>query len=365
MARPIFVVGSMGSGTTLMRLMLDSHPNIMIAKETGFMRSVSAIRSIPYWNAKDKWVKRIGVTPKELDRSLEAFYDEVFSLAASKQGATRWGDKTPFHVEFIEAAARVFPEALFVGTVRHPGAVANSVGRFGWSWKKGVRHWCTANEWLLEGGIAVGDRLQLWRYEDLVNSTESVMKEVLDFVDEPWDPIVLEHHRHQTGRAEGGTVAHDPVDASRISKWADAVSERDMDRLVAMAGPLAAFYGYDARQSLPARPMAGALASGLGASAGSWSDHADEIAAIPRHVEGRTFENSMYTQKDLAVELGEAYQLGSRGGRVRPPYRDMLPVTQGGTLPVEPVDPSDLPVGPAPLALRVRRRLARMVNPDS
>ena len=91
MARPIFVVGSMGSGTTLMRLMLDSHPNIMIAKETGFMRSVSAITSIPYWNARDKWVRRIGITPQELDRSIESFYDEVFGLAAAKQGAARWG----------------------------------------------------------------------------------------------------------------------------------------------------------------------------------------------------------------------------------------------------------------------------------
>ena len=70
------------------------------------------------------------------------------------------------------------------------------------------------------------DRLRLWRYEDLVSSTESVMREVLDFVGEPWDPIVLEHHRHQSGRAEGGTVAHEPVDTTRIDKWADVASER-------------------------------------------------------------------------------------------------------------------------------------------
>ena len=362
MARPIFVVGSMGSGTTLVRLMLDSHPNIMIAKETGFMRSVSAIKSIPYWNAKDKWVKRIGVTGQELDRAIEAFYDEVFSLAASKQGASRWGDKTPFHVEFIEAAARIFPEAVFVGTVRHPGAVANSVGRFGWSWKKGVKHWCTANERLLDGGIAVGDRLRLWRYEDLVRSPEAVMREVLAFVDEPWDPIVLEHHLYQSGRAEGGTVAHDPVDTARISKWADTVSDRDLDRLVSVAAPLADLFGYDVRQGVPARPMVGALPSGLGAGAGSWSDHSDRIGAIPRQSEGRTFENSMYTQRDLAVELGAAYELGAKGGRIRMPYRDMLPVSRGGTLPAE---PSGLPAGPAPLSVRARRRLARMVNPDN
>lgn len=362
MARPIFVIGSMGSGTTLMRLMLDSHPNIMIAKETGFMRSVSAITSIPFWNARDNWVKRIGVTPRELDRSIEAFYEEVFGLAASKQGATRWGDKTPFHVEFIEAAARVFPQARFVGTIRHPGAVANSVGRFRWSWRKGIRHWCSANEALLDGGASVGDRLQLWRYEDLVSSPEPVMREVLDFVAEPWDPTVLEHHRHQSGRAEGGTVAHDPVDTTRIDKWSDTKSERALDVLDDMAGPLAAFFGYDARQSLPVRPITGAPARGLGASAGSWSEHAEVIAALPRHRAARTFENSMYTQRDLAAELGDAYRKGALGERIRLPYGDMLPATEGGSLPVEP--PPE-PEGPTPLPTRVRRRVARIIDPDT
>lgn len=362
MARPIFVVGSMGSGTTLMRLMLDSHPHIMIAQETGFMRSVNAIRSIPYWNAKDRWIRRIGVTPAELDRAIEAFYDEVFELAASKQGATRWGDKTPFHVEFIEELAELFPKAVFVGTIRHPGAVANSVGRFGWSWRKGVRHWCSANEALLDAGSAVGGRLRLWRYEDLVSAPEGVLREVLDFVGEPWDPNVLEHHRHQSGRAEGGTVAHEPVDSARIDRWAGAASERDLEVLADLAGPMADFFGYAARQSAPARPLPGAAPDGLGASAQSWSEHAEQIAAIPRRREGRSFENSRYTQSDLAVELGSAYHKGANGGRIRLPYRNMLPATQGGAKPVDTGKP--VQIQPS-LASRVRRRVAQMVSPDA
>ena len=362
MARPIFVVGSMGSGTTLMRLMLDSHPHIMIAQETGFMRSVNAIRSIPYWNAKDKWIRRIGVTPAELDRAIEAFYDEVFGLAASKQGATRWGDKTPFHVEFIEELAELFPEAVFVGTIRHPGAVANSVGRFGWTWRKGVRHWCSANEALLEAGVAVGGRLRLWRYEDLVSAPEEVMREVLDFLGEPWDPKVLEHHRHQSGRAEGGTVAHEPVDTQRIDKWAGSASERDLSVLADQAGPMAALFGYDARQSAPVGPLPGASPDGLGTSAQSWSEFGEQIAAIPRRREGRSFENSRYTQNQLAVELGSAYHKGANGGQIRLPYRNMLPVTQGGTKAVAAAKP--VPVQQS-LASRVRRRMALMISPDA
>ncbi len=375
MARPIFVVGSMGSGTTLMRLMLDSHPNIMIAKETGFMRSVSAITSVPFWNARENWIKRIGLTTPELDRSIERFYDEVFGLAASKQGATRWGDKTPFHVEFIGAAARVFPEALFVGTVRHPGGVANSVGRFGWNWRKGVRHWCSANESLVDSGTAVAERLRLWRYEDLVSSPEPVMREVLDFVDEPWDPTVLEHHQHQSGRAEGGTVADDPVDTNRIAKWAAAASPKQLNLLHDMAGPLADFFGYDTGQSLPVKPIAGTAEGRLGAGAESWSEHADVISAIPRHRAGGSFENSMYKQKDLAVELGSAYEKGVTGGRIRRPYADMLPESRGGNrpddapkqqpaAPTAPAAPA-APITPTTFVSKVRRRFAHIVSPDT
>lgn len=362
MARPIFVVGSMGSGTTLMRLMLDSHPNIMIAQETGFMRSVTAIQSIPFWHAKDGWIKRIGLTRTELDRAVESFYDEVFGLAASKQGATRWGDKTPFHVDFIEEAARVFPDAMFVGTVRHPGAVAASMSRFGWDWRKGISHWLTANEALLEASPTVGDRLRLWRYEDLVSQSEAVMREVLEFVEEPWDPIVLEHHRHQSGRAEGGTVANDPVDTNRVDKWRAAASEQDLKALDRLAGPLGGFFGYDAREGAPVRPMTGATGTTLGLGTGAWSQHAEDIAAIPRRAEKRRFENGRYTQRDLALQLGFAYRKGTKGGQLRLPYRKMLPVSMGGILPDEGYQTEESAEVPS-LPERLRNKLGGLLGP--
>lgn len=356
MARPIFVVGSMGSGTTLMRLMLDSHPNIMIAQETGFMRSVNAIQSIPFWHAKDGWIKRIGITRDELDRAIESFYDEVFGLAASKQGASRWGDKTPFHVEFIQAAARVFPDAVFVGTIRHPGAVSASMSRFGWDWQKGIRHWCTANEAILDASPKVGDRLRLWRYEDLVSDSEQVMREVLEFVQEPWDPIVLEHHRHQSGRAEGGTVANEPVDTSRVDKWRVGATDKDLRVLDRMAGPLASFFGYDAQQGAPVRPITGADGNTLGLGSGAWSAYATEIAAIPRRAEKSRFENSHYTQRDLADQLGFAYVKGRKGAKLRLPYRQMLPEDRGGVLPAQGKDGGQ-PEDPGTLASRIQRQL--------
>ena len=42
-AAPIFVIGSPRSGTTLLRLILDSHPRISCGEETHFLRDLEAI----------------------------------------------------------------------------------------------------------------------------------------------------------------------------------------------------------------------------------------------------------------------------------------------------------------------------------
>ncbi len=45
---PIFIIGAMGTGSTLLRLMLDSHDDIAIPQETGFMRAYNAHQYIPF-----------------------------------------------------------------------------------------------------------------------------------------------------------------------------------------------------------------------------------------------------------------------------------------------------------------------------
>ena len=47
-AGPIFVVGTMRSGSTLFRLILDAHPNIAISEETGFMGGLTTYSSFNY-----------------------------------------------------------------------------------------------------------------------------------------------------------------------------------------------------------------------------------------------------------------------------------------------------------------------------
>ena len=93
--KPIFIVGPMGSGTTLMRLIVDSHDNIAIAQETSIMRAYLAHKWIPFHRHGGDWYGRLGWSDDELDERMREFYAGMFERFAAGQGKKRWGDKTP------------------------------------------------------------------------------------------------------------------------------------------------------------------------------------------------------------------------------------------------------------------------------
>lgn len=258
---PIFIVGAMGSGTTLLRLMLDSHEHIAIAQETGFMRAVTAQRQIPFWKFGGEWIGRLGWTDDEFREELRRFYDGIFMRFAKDQGKQRWGDKTPYHTWHMPRAARIFPDAQFIAIVRHPGAVSSSLhDRFNYTWPQAVNHWVRSNMELLHRGKQLGDRVAVCRYEDLVLDPEPTMREVLDWLGEPWSPRVLEHHvvhseRGTPSKVEGSTRSDEPIDVSRISKWADAMDAEGYRVLQQRASQLSEFFGYTVDNAKTMEPL--------------------------------------------------------------------------------------------------------------
>lgn len=246
-APPIFLLGAMRSGTTLLRLMLDSHPDVAIGTETGFMRGFDAVKDTPSFRYGRHWYKRLGIGEEEIDRRLGAFFESLFEEGARRHGALRWGDKTPFHVWHGETMARVFPNAQFVALVRHPVAVVRSLEQWRYTEIDAIKYWAAVTAELVHLGHALEDRLCLIRYEDLVTDAQAVMSELLAFLDLPWSDDVLRHHVvHASVGAlvEGGTDATKPIDPSRAFGRLTAAPEtmsRELDR---KAGALCRGFGY-------------------------------------------------------------------------------------------------------------------------
>ncbi len=250
---PIFVVGANGSGTTLLRLMLDSHPRIAIPEETGFLRLAATHRWVPYWKLGGDWYGNLGLTEDQLHAELATFYGGLFGSYAAARGKQRWGDKTPFHVWHLDLATRMFPDAVVIGMVRHPAAVASSMRRrFRRSIRAGVTHWRRSNRQLLHSGARLGDRFLLVRYEDLVTAPEPAMRAVLEHLGEEWSDAVLAHHEVQpSAESTGFTRTDRAIDSESVAGWETQLSRGEVDHVVARARELAAFLGYDPRRGMP------------------------------------------------------------------------------------------------------------------
>ncbi|HEU5033732.1 MAG TPA: sulfotransferase [Mycobacteriales bacterium] len=249
---PFFILGAHGSGSTLLRLMLDSHERLAVPQETGVMRLVTAHSWVPFWEFGGEWAERLELTPAELDRRLGEFYGALFSRYAARRGKQRWGDKTPFHVWHVDEIRRVFPSAVFVVIVRHPlGSIASAVRRFDRRLQKATGHWLdTTRELVRQAQQLDAGQMCFVRYEDLIRDPEPTMRELLAWLGEPWSETVLAHHEVQRAQdapkvVEGGTRPTEAVDASRVERWRDWLGEEDRRYVEEQALPWARLLGYD------------------------------------------------------------------------------------------------------------------------
>jgi hypothetical protein len=262
----------MGSGTTLLRLILDSHDRIAVPQETGFMRAYDAHQFIPFkWSGRN-WAKRMGWSRAELDAELREFYERIFRRYAERSGKVRWGDKTPLHTWHVNDMARLFPESVFVGVVRHPGAaVGSNLRRWaGQSTDEAIAHYGRYTREVIRQAARRRRRFVLVRYEELVLHPEAVLRELLAWLGEPWSPAVLEHHEVQRARGgrlkvEGRSRADDPIDPARTARWQAELSSRTRSRIEKRLGRLGEFLGYsfdDPATLAPLRPAGGYVVGG-------------------------------------------------------------------------------------------------------
>jgi hypothetical protein len=357
---PIFIVSAMGSGSTLLRLILDSHDRIAIPQETGFMRAYNAHQFVPLkWSGRN-WARRMGWSREELDAELAAFYARIFSRYAERTGKQRWGDKTPLHTWHVDGMARLFPDAVFIGIVRHPGgSVGSNMNRFGHSFKRAVTHVGKYDREIARQADRHADRFAIVRYEELVLRPEPVLRELLGWLGEPWSDHVLEHHVVQTGRAEkliveGKNRIDDPIDVSRIDKWHRLMPERQRAALGRRLGRLAEFYGYSMADPAVLEPLAadgGFVIRGSDVAARIDRFAALDLRAEPEWPLAESFYHPGKMQLHRVDETGKRIRPPTPRRQRQPPPRALVNVWRRLPRPVR--------ARLAPLRARLRRRMPR------
>lgn len=190
---PIFIVGCQRSGTTLLRLMLDSHPNISCGPESGFLENLVRITDSDWQR-----LSQFGYPKQYWYNAMARFFDGIQRDYATSRGKGRWADKTPKYALYVDFLDRLFPRSYVIHVIRDPRDVVAS-HRHRWGWRSALkaaakwpRYVSAARE---SGGRLSSGRYLEVRYEDMVADPEGVMRRVLALVGEPWDDAVLHHDR--------------------------------------------------------------------------------------------------------------------------------------------------------------------------
>jgi len=279
-----FVVGMNRSGTTLLRMMLDAHPDLTIPPETHFVpdlikaareddatpeSALEAMKSAREWGdfgfSDEEMLGRLRALPEiKPGPAVRTFY----AAYTEEQGKPRWGEKTPTYVQKMKLIQRAIPEARFVHVIRDGRDVALSVlDRTVRDLTAGV----VAKRWQKKITKARGDSPQLHhymeiRYEDLILDTEPVLRSVCEFIELPWDDGLLSYHERSAerlqemaralpaeGRAKELSVerrmkTHEmttkPPSADRVARWRTQMSPEQRQEFEDIAGDLLAQLGY-------------------------------------------------------------------------------------------------------------------------
>jgi hypothetical protein len=275
------VVGVPRSGTTLLRMMLDAHPELAVPPETGFLVPLSdlpdtleaaataaqTIETTHTW--RDFHVDRAAFEASVADakgpRDVARTFYRVYAARFDKG---RWGDKTPTYGPAIDRISRFLPEARFIHVIRDGRDVAVSVRRL-W-FRPGDTLDAIAQDWAR--GIAatrraaadVGHYLEV-RFERLVAEPAATLADICRFVELAYAPAMLAYHvraaarlnEHEALYAPDGRLViskadrhanqrltTEPPRPDRAGRWRSVLTTEEVDEFERAAGDCLASLGY-------------------------------------------------------------------------------------------------------------------------
>lgn len=256
----IFIGGVPRSGTTLMRAMLDAHPDVRCGQETRIIPRILQLRS--HWLKSEKESVRLeeaGITSNVMNSAIAQFCLEV--IAKHGEPASRLCNKDPLTLKMGTYVIELFPNAKFLFMVRDGRATVNSIisrkvtitGFDLTSYRQCMTKWNHAIETMHNQCKEIGhDKCMLVFYEQLVLHPERWMRKILTFLDVPWNESVL-HHDEFINKPNGVPISKverssdqviKPVNLDALTQWVNKFPD-DVVRDMAEIAPMLSVLGYD------------------------------------------------------------------------------------------------------------------------
>src|SRR4051812_25665578 len=189
---PAFILSSVRSGSTLLRVLLDSHSQLHAPHELHLRDIVVQINKRPARKA----MIELDLGAKKLQYLL---WDRLLQREVTAHGKRYLVNKTPTDVFIAPRILECWPDARFVFLLRHPAAIARSraSARPQDSAERNlaaVRRYTDA----LERARNTLPGLDV-RYEDLTQDPERELRRLCDFLGVRFEPAMLDYDRFDHG----------------------------------------------------------------------------------------------------------------------------------------------------------------------
>jgi len=276
-ASPIFIVGMMRSGTTLMSKLLDRHPRIAIPPAETHMLDIwtHKCRRLDLSRVEDfdkfwgGFTEYANLTQCALDSSLvrerilsggsvsfQSVLTTILEVYAERTGKARYGEKTPLHALHLDRIFEWYPGAQVIFMMRDPRAVLASLTQVPWGaqWLDyETRQWVRIARFC--DSFASDQRVFRVRYEDLAEDGERVLRRLCEFLGEDYENSMLNaaeaapETSKKLAPLEGWDLEHhrkslEPITKESIDKWKTMLSAYQVGVIETIAGKEMEKHGY-------------------------------------------------------------------------------------------------------------------------
>lgn len=203
---PVFIMSPVRSGSTLLRMLLNSHTQLHAPHELHLRRLQVQLGT----KLAREAMATLDLTRTDLEHLL---WDRVLHRELSRAGKAHVVDKTPSNAFIYERIATCWPDARFIFLLRHPAAIARS--------------WFDSKPGERDEQAAALDALRYMkaterarknlpglttRYEDITADPEAETRRICQFLGLAWEPAMLEY-----GESAGG------VYQKGLGDWQDKI----------------------------------------------------------------------------------------------------------------------------------------------
>jgi len=234
---PAFIAGPVRSGTTLLRWILDSHPNVVSRSEQNFLTPVVATFNREFLDAPVgegfatqklamlREQQDLNTPPNEIARRFRRLHESFYHDLCTHCGKRRWADNTHSLLDYLIAALDVMYEQtpLYLIATRHGlDAVLSAQEKFGGDIRKRLEYWCAVVDLHSAFLEAHPGRCLRVKYEELVTDPQMTCDGIFSFLgEEPLGDIENAVFRADHGPYFGDHKIHRTREVHKLSvnRW--------------------------------------------------------------------------------------------------------------------------------------------------